>query len=584
MFSPHNIYNKKLIHLSWIILLYFGIIAFRLIHLQIIQYQRFATWGEKNFLRYKVIPAQRGNILDCHGVPLAMNQPVTQLIWKGTGNSSLTQQQETAIAKINEILCCEPICMQKIKRAEKFSTELVIAESITHEQLSLIAEQCSEILNLTFNTRFERFYPYDTLASHILGYLGDMHEAISGKMGLEKICEETLRGNPGILRQSINSFGSLLDCQEIKQESSGEDIKTSIDLDIQLMLENCMADQLEGSCIIIEPKTGLIKALVSKPNFQPTIFSKKLSPQQWQDMQKQQIFLNRAFNASYPPASIFKLVTIATALEEKLMTTQSVFMCNGFHTFKDRKYYCHKHTGHGRISAEECLSYSCNIPFFELAQHMHIDTLASYAFEFGLGNKTNVPFCEQHGLIPTNEWKIAHKGERWWTGETLSAAIGQSFLLVTPIQVACMIGSIFHGYLVKPRITLDSELEKKPINISQHTRQFLQNCMKMVATTGTGRRIMHKIGDLTIYAKTGTAQTKTRLNSQDPDDMHTTQRLHKEHAWFVSYFYTDDTEPLVLVMLLEHVGKSSIAVNATHTFLVNYMKWLRKKNVETIPT
>ncbi|MFA5999124.1 MAG: penicillin-binding transpeptidase domain-containing protein [Candidatus Babeliales bacterium] len=579
MFSPYNMYDKKLIHLSWLILLYFGIIALRLVHLQIIQYQRFATSGEKNFLRFKTVPAQRGNILDCHGVPLAMNQPVTQLIWKGTGCSPLTQQQATAVNKINEILGYEPIPLQKIKRAEKFSTEIVIAESITSQQLSLIAEQCSDVLNLTFKTRFERFYPYDTLASHILGYLGDMQAATSGKMGLEKICEETLRGDPGILRQSINSFGSLLDSEEIKQGSSGEDIKTSIDLDIQLMLEDCMSDQIEGSCIVLDPKTGLIKGLVSKPNFQPTIFSKKLSPEEWQEMQQQKIFLNRVFNASYPPASVFKLVTIATALEEKLITTQSTFVCNGFHTFKDRKYYCHKHTGHGKISAEECLSYSCNIPFYEMAKHMHIDTLASYAFEFGLGSKTNVPFSEQHGLVPTNEWKIANKGERWWTGETLSASIGQSFLLVTPIQVACMIGSIFHGYLVKPRITLDSEIEKKPINISNHTRQFLQNCMKMVAMTGTGRRIMHKIGSMTIFAKTGTAQTRTRLNSEDPEDV-ATNRLHKEHAWFVSYFYTDETEPLVLVMLLEHVGKSTFAVNASHKFLVSYMKWLRSKKLE----
>lgn len=575
MHSDQRQYNKKLTSMVFFVLFYFGIIACRLVYLQIIKYQKFANSGTNNFLRFKTVPAQRGNILDCNGISLATNQPVTELLWKGSGNLRLSEQQEEAINKITEILGYEPIPKQKIKRAEKFSTEIIIAPSITNQQLCLIAEQCSDVLNLSFKTRFERFYPYDKLASHILGYLGDIHIDTAGKMGLEKICEQTLRGDPGILRQSINSFGSMLDCQEIKQGSCGEDILTSIDLEMQKMVEECMDDQIEGSCILFDPKTGLIKALVSKPNFQPTIFSKTLSKPEWQEIQKQKIFLNRAFNASYPPASVFKLVTIAAALEEKLISTDSHFTCTGYTTFKDRKYYCNKHTGHGRVSTEECLAYSCNIPLFEIAKRIHIDTLAHYACEFGLGSKTNVPFSEQYGLVPTNEWKIAHKGERWWTGETLSASIGQSFLLVTPIQVACMIGSIFTGYLIKPRIIIDSEIEKTPISIHPHTRQFLQACMKSATAIGSARR-MNKIGNLTIFAKTGTAQTKTRPKDQDPEDIHEL-REHKEHAWFVSYFYTDDTQPLVLVMLLEHVGKSTFANAVARKFFVNYSRWAKNK-------
>ena len=575
MLSPQRVYNKKLNNLAWVMLFYFGIIACRLVYLQIIKYQKFANSGQNNFLRFKTVPAQRGNILDCNGISLATNQPVTELLWKGSGNQRLNLLQEEAIQKINDILGYEPIPKYKIKRAEKFSTEIIIAPCITAQQLCLISEQCSDVLNLCFKTRFERFYPYDTLASHVLGYLGDIHIDTAGKMGLEKICEDTLRGDPTILQQSINSFGSMLDCKEIKQGSCGEDIVTSIDLDIQSMAEKCMADQIEGSCIILDPRTGLIKALISKPNFQPTIFSKTLSKQEWEDIQKQKIFLNRAFNASYPPASVFKLVTIAAALEEKIISTDSHFTCTGHITFKDRKYYCNKHTGHGRVSTEECLAYSCNIPLFEIAKRIHIDTLAHYAYEFGLGTKTNVPFSEQHGLIPTNDWKIAHKGERWWTGETLSAAIGQSFLLVTPIQVACMIGAIFTGYLIKPRIIVNSEIEKKPISIHPQTRQFLQDCMKLVTSIGSARRVS-KIGNLTIYSKTGTAQTKTRHKDQDPEAIHEL-REHKEHAWFVSYFYTDDTQPLVLVMLLEHVGKSTFANAVARKFFIHYLRWTNTK-------
>lgn len=576
MYTAQKIFVQKLKNISWFMMLYFCVIALRLIQLQIIQHEKFATSGKKNFLRFKVIPAQRGNILDCNGIPLATNQPTTKLLWKGTGNQHLTPQQLTIIDNIYQILQKDSSTQLKaIKKAEKFNLEIVLAEQITQQQLCLIAEQCSDTPNISFVTSFHRFYPYSCTACHLLGYLGDVNLAAQGKMGLEKICEQTLRGDHGILMQSTNSFGSLLTSQEVKPESSGSDIVTSIDLHLQKIVENTLQNELAGCCILLDPKTGFIKALVSKPNFDPSIFSQTIDQEQWKLLQQQNVFLNRAFNANYPPASIFKLVTIAAAIEEKIITTEAHFHCPGYTTFKDRKYYCSRHTGHGTLSTSQALAHSCNIPFFEIAKKLHIDTLANYAFEFGLGNKTNIPFSEQTGLIPTNQWKLKTKGERWWTGETLSATIGQSFLLVTPIQIACMIGSIFHGYLVKPRITMEEPLEKKTINISANTRNFLQLCMKAASNTGTARRV-NKIGNLTIFAKTGTAQTKTRRTQEAPEEFHE-NREDREHAWFVSYFYTDDTEPLVMVMLLEHVGRSTYTTRVAKNFFVSYRDYLKEQ-------
>lgn len=575
MISIQRIYRQKLHSLSWLILLYFFLVLCRLTQLQIIQYEKFDAYGKKNFLRFKTIPAQRGNILDCHGIALATNQPTTNIIWKGSGNPHLTVQQIQAIQTIYTILQQEPISLNAIKKAEKFSLDITIAQQISQDQLFQIAEQCSDIVNVTFVTSFNRFYPYNTTACHLLGYLGDVNVTAQGKMGLEKICEETLRGDPGILMQSTNSFGSLLDTQQIKPHAAGSDIMTSIDLHLQNIVEKTLINELAGCCLILDPKTGYIKALVSKPNFDPTIFSKPIEQEQWKQLQQQNVFLNRAFNASYPPASIFKLVTIAAAIEEKIITVDAHFHCPGYTIFKDRKYYCSRHTGHGTLSTAESLAHSCNIPFFEIAKKLHIDTLANYAFEFGLGSKTNIPFSEQTGLIPTNKWKLQTKGERWWTGETLSATIGQSFLLVTPIQIACMIGSIFQGYLVKPRITLDQPLEKRPINIHPSTRQFLQVCMKAASNAGTARRV-NKIGNLTIYAKTGTAQTKTRRTEEAPLEFYE-NREDREHAWFVSYFYTDDTDPLVMVMLLEHVGRSIYTTKVAKNFFLSYRDYLKEQ-------
>ncbi len=536
-------------------------IFLRLILLQVIQHERLSLIGERNFVRFKMIPGQRGNILDCRGKALVTNTPVTSVLWQGTGNQKLSEQQLQVLNKIDQILHVT-IDERSVRLAEKFSRQIVLAEHISKEQLSLLSEQCCDTSNLVFESSYERFYPYDRLACHIIGYLSDARMLMQGKMGLEKLCEDVLRGDPGVYLQHVNSFGTLLKSVHMKDQSSGQNLETTIDLSLQQLAEQCMKDQKAGVFLLLNPKTGAIPALVSLPNFDPALLSKKISTELWQELQENRPFVNRAFNASYPPASIFKLVTVTAGLEEKLIDTDSVFVCNGYTMFKDRQYFCNRHAGHGRVTLKEGVAFSCNIPCYKLAQHLPIDILASYAFEYGLGAKTDVLFSELSGLVPTNEWKKAYKGERWWTGETLSASIGQSFLLVTPIQIACMIGSIFEGYLVKPRILADQELIKKPIAISRRTREFLQDCMKSVIATGTGRR-MNRFLHITIFAKTGTAQTINRGNQDD---------AHLEHAWFVSYFYTEKSEPMVMVILLENVGGARVAVGVAKEFFSKYNK------------
>lgn len=555
-------HQNKLFFIYVFISVCFFIIFCRLIQLQIIQYQKFAHIGEKNFVRFKTIPAQRGNILDRNGTHLATNKPITKLIWHGTGNQSLQPIQKEIIKTVENILeISAPI--KSIKHAEKFSKNTTIFEKISPQQLAIIAEQCSDTTNISFETSYERFYPYNKLACHALGYLGDAQLLIQGKMGLEKLFEDALKGEPGIHMQHINSFGTLLETKQVKNQSSGQDLITTIDIPLQKIAEQAMSSQKSGCLILLNPKTGHIPALVSLPNFEPSIFSQKLSAEEWKKIQESKPFINKAFNASYPPASIFKLVTMAAALEEKIVTTDSCFNCKGYTLFKKRKYYCNKHSGHGPITLKECLAFSCNIPCYEIAQKISINTLASYAFELGLGSKTDAIFTEKVGLIPTNEWKIAHKGEKWWQGETLSASIGQSFLLTTPIQIACMIGAIFEGYLVKPQIISQEPIKTPFYKITSKTREFLQECMKSVIKTGTGKRI-NKFEDLTIFAKTGTAQTIAR------EKRNKLENEHKEHAWFISYFYKENLDPLVLVILLEHVGGSRVSANVAKTFFQKY--------------
>jgi len=388
-------------------------------------------------------------------------------------------------------------------------------------------------------------------------------------MGLEKIFEESLKGNNGTLINTINSFGRKLAQKEGVKARPGDNLHITIDIKIQDIVERIFPESLGGTFIVMNPKDGAIKALVSRPNFDPTIFLAPMTPDLWSELQQKKPFINRAFGASYPPGSIFKLVTVSAALEHNIIDQNDEFNCRGFVSFADRKYFCHNKNGHGRLNTQQAVALSCNTLFYEIGKKISIDTLADYAHRFGLGVKTNVPFNELTGLIPSRRWKEEAKGERWWPGETLSAAIGQSFLLVTPIQIATMISSIFTGQLVKPRLLCDEPIEQKPLQIRPATRDLLQQSMRSAVTMGTGRSIT-RIKDMNVYAKTSTAQTsalhKRLLGSE-----------YLEHGWCVAYFTYKHHTPLTLVILIENIGSSRPTTIVAKEFLLEYKKILDKE-------
>jgi len=557
---------SQLIVIKTAIFTCFLIIFARLFFLQVIRYDFFQNKGQRNFIRLHQVPAPRGNIVDRSGQLLVTNRPVTNIYWKGSGLIKLTEKQKQTLQFIESTLSSESfshfIPFSKIQQAEKYGKTIKIASDLTFLQISQIAEQCSDSQNVIFKNSFERFYPHKTTACHILGYLNNIK---SGKMGLEHLFENSLQGEPGFISYIINAVGKELSIQSHQPEQSGGDIVTTLDLKLQQTAENLMPPETAGVFILIEPKTGAIRTLISRPDFDPTIFLKPFSKETWENIQKTKPFLNRAFDACYPPASPFKLITISAALETGLINQEDRFNCTGHIVFKGRRYYCNNHRGHGVLDVKDVVAHSCNIPCFKIAQKISIDTLAEYAEKFGLGSKTNIIFQEKSGIVPSKKWKITHRGEKWWAGETLSASIGQSFLLTTPIQIARMIGSIFTGNLVTPRIVEQTEIETKPLDIRPSTIKFLQECMKSVATTGTGRNLKY-IKDITIYAKTGTAQTCTRLN----DEQNNENKRSNDHAWFVSYFQYRDQDPLVMVILLEYVGSSSKATKIAQQFLKQY--------------
>lgn len=550
------------------------LVVVRLIQLQIILQHNYYTKSQKNFLRVETIAPLRGNILDRNNQLLATNRPTTNIYWQGTGKSKLTDEQYDCLYLLEIILgralADDAAFLDDLKVAERRNQKYLIASDIPFEQLSQISEQLSDKKNIAITTHFKRFYPYKSFASHLLGYLSRMDMQMFGKMGLEKMFEETLKGQQGQKLKTINSMGAHLNEVEIKKAADGTSIQTTLDIELQHIVEKVFPEDFVGTFLIMDPYDGGLLALLSRPNFDPALFLEPMQEQDWHTLQEKQPFLNRAFNACYPPGSIFKLVSISALLEQNFITTETCWFCRGYSEFAGRQYWCNNHNGHGTLNAEQSLIHSCNILFYETAKKLPIDLLADYAHRFGLGQKTNIIFSEKEGLIPSSAWKKRVKGEKWWPGETLSVSIGQSYLLVTPIQVARMISAIFTGQLVTPRILLDEPVECTPMQIKAETRKFLQQSMQKVVHQGTGQRVK-QVKDIKIYAKTSTAQTSGM-------EKHDLGGEYLEHGWFVCYFYYKNEKPLTVVILVEHASTSRVASEIAKNFLSEYKKMIDKRS------
>ena len=561
-----------------LIVLSLSVVVGRLYYLQIQLGETFTNQSKKNFTRYETLLSPRGNILDTHGAIIATNRPVTSIYWKGSGNRKITPEQEKTIETLSKLVAIDFFEKKKeIQDAERHSKKFELIIDASFEQLSKVAELFSSDSNIFIETTFKRHYPHTTLACHLLGYLGhldnesDHPNIIGGKMGIEKIYEDSLRGKAGSLMRIINSMGNHIAEYEIEKTHEGFDIVTTIDLELQKIAEAVFPIDQPGIFILTDPYTGSLRAVLSRPSFDPNMFLAAIDKKEWNTLQQQKSFLNRICKATYPPGSIFKLVTFSAALETGVVDHYSTWYCGGYSVLNDRHYHCARKEGHGELTLKQAFAHSCNIPPFDMARRLDIDTIARYAHIFGLGEKTNTALQEDVGLIPTKEWKKRVKGERWWLGETLSACIGQSFLLVTPLQMARMVGAVETGYLTSMRITEDMPIIKEPLAIRAETRNFLQQAMHAVTTKGTARRLSYMY-DFIIRAKTSTAQTSA-LNKKKMS------AEYLEHGWLAANFSYKGQPAMTMIILTEKTGGTQLPITIAKEFLQGYRRIMEQRNI-----
>jgi penicillin-binding protein 2 len=563
--SVRNVGRKyqSLILMFIITLGLFGGIGTRLSYLQLVEGTRNRQLADEN--RIRLIPRQpeRGKILDRHGRILAGSRLSYSVFLWPIANSE--EDWEPIIEKLAVILKIPAADIRdRLEQAGYYSPFLLrISRGVGPSQLTTLAELSSELNGVQVEAEAERYYPYGDLAAHVLGYTGEMSDEelaekadqgyrlgdVTGQMGVEAAFESLLRGEWGGQQVEVDSSGQVLRVLGEKPPQAGNDVQLTIDIDIQKAAEAALGDRT-GAIVAIDPNTGAVLAMVSRPAFDPNIFSTNITDAQWQQLQSMNFpFVNRALQG-YAPASTFKIVTTTAAIESGHFSPDTVLPTYPFIRVGDTEFWDWNRAGFGPLGFVGAMAWSSDTFFYQTALGMGEDPLIQWTRRFGFGEKTGIELAgeESPGLVPDEEWKMAELGEPWYPGDTVNTSIGQGFMQASPLQVARMFAVVANGgYLVTPHLLEGNRPPaewRENLGISPITMQVLRDGLREVISSGTGTAL--NVPTLPpVAGKSGTAEDPPR----------------QSHAWFGAYAPADKPE-IVVVAFAENSGGGGGSVAA----------------------
>lgn len=548
----------------------FLVFLLRFWYLQVLKGADYARQAQDNRLHRERIYSNRGLIFDRTGRLLAENRPayciaVTADDCPDVG-ASLTQISQWTGVPFDML---ETKYKQGRGKVPGFEPMLLVFD-IPLETLTHIEMQLPQWPGLSIITRQRRHYPQGPLFSHILGYVNEVNEKelendkdldlgdIVGKQGLELRMEKKLRGKKGLQEMEVNAKGRQLTREVLEYPVGGQNLVLSLDLDIQAAAAEALGDEA-GSIVVMEPETGQLVALLTKPAFDNNAFAARLTHKEWEELRTdpRHPLLNRASQSVYPPGSVWKLMMAGLVLSEGISPKETVY-CSGSVQMGNRTFRCWRSGGHGRVDLAHSLIHSCDVYYYQMAERIGIDKLAAYARKCGFGSVTDIDLPhEQRGLVPDRAWRRS-RGETWQKGETLNVAIGQGSTLITPIQLATFVSALLNGgKLLKPSLVYNEGPEiKSMLPMADGVRNFIRNAMRetVEAAGGTAKRLLRS--DAVMGGKTGTAQVvkigDVRLKT------HQMAYEHRDHAWIATWGMKNDKTYVVIVML-EHGGGGSSA-------------------------
>lgn len=566
--------GRRLYLLSIAAAVLFAIILSRLWFLQFIEVDRLKEMSENNRLRFIPVAASRGALIDRNGKVIVNNTPSFSL---AVIPNEVTDKDHLLdnVAKVLKLDKEELLAKWEKGRGRAKYIPIILASGLSRDQVEYFEENSLRLSGLEIEVKPVREYPGVTLASHLLGYIGEISEkelSLSqyancnpgdyiGKSGIERSFESYLHGDDGGRQIEVDARGRYLRTLNETLPVPGQSLVLTIDLELQKATEKALGDKA-AAVVAMDVSSGEILSFASNPGFDPALFTGRMPPEVWKQYleDKRRPLENKALKGQYPPGSTFKMITALAGLSAGLIDENTTVNCSGEYKLGNATFHCWNRKGHGRVNLRGALRESCDVYFYQLGERLGVDRIAEYARKFGLGEPLGVGIDnEKSGVVPTAEWKEKKTGTKWFKGETLSVSIGQGYVTATPLQLAAMTaglatdGKIYRPHVIKKILDRDGKTIKefvpellKNVDLKPDHYRLVKEGMLAVVNEPRGTGAAARLYEVKVAGKTGTSQVvklkekRTALAYQ-----------HRDHALFVAFAPYDKPE-IAIAVIVEH--------------------------------
>ncbi|HUT03042.1 MAG TPA: penicillin-binding protein 2 [bacterium] len=547
------------------------LIAARLWFLQVVKADYYEELSEQNRIRIVVDEALRGLILDREGRQLVGNRPSFDVLVDSVRRAALD-----SLKAFSRMAGIPEHNIVQVSRGKMRGHTVRAVQDVSFKALSVLEEHRVDLPGLEVAIRPKRRFIDPTLACHLVGYLGEATKAEiersggriklgdkMGRSGIELFMDECLRGSDGRRLVETNAMGRILrTLKRAEVPVAGSNVVLTLDLELQSAIEK-LFDAKKGAVVVMNPRTGGILAMVSRPAFDLAAFECQISPDDWQKLRDDPDapMNNRCVAGQYPPGSTFKVFVGLAALQSQAITTDDQFECTGVMKLGDGEFHCWKKEGHGELSISPAIVHSCNIFFYKTALACGIGPIANMAREFGFGSPTGLEVLhERGGYIPT-----AQDFLNYWPGDVVAASIGQGRILVTPLQMAVALCALVNGgHVLRPFVVWrtespDGEVLKRfgprvvgHVSVDARYIKLVRDALFGVVNRQGGTGWRARLDFPKIAGKTGTAQVVQRVDDEETilEDIPYDRR---PHSWFMGYAPADEPE-IAFAVLVEHGG------------------------------
>jgi len=542
------------------------ILSLRLWDLQIMRGAEMRKLSEQNRIRVKKVIAPRGVMFDNQGRVLADTRPSFNLYITPEDIKDFSQTVD-GLAQLLSIDREE--ILDKLKQASGFppSFPVKIKSDVSKDELAKVEAHRVYLPGVSIQIEPKRNYPYGKMMAHMLGYVSEINGDelktkeykdyspgdYIGRYGLERTYESYLRGVDGEKRVEVDAMGREVRTLDIIEPTAGNNLYLNVDLDTQQIVENGFEGK-RGGAIVLDPKTGGVLALVSRPAFDPNKFASGISKEDWRTIAMDPLhpLQNRATQGRYPPGSTFKIVSALKALEIGTINEHTSFGCRGGFPFGNRVFKCWKKGGHGGVAVHRGIVESCDVFFYNVGLKLGVDRIHEMSDAIGLGKVTGIDLPgEKNGVVPSTEWKMKTFKQPWYEGETVSVSIGQGAVWLTPIQLVQLSAFVANeGVTFKPQIVhkivspegktvkVFDPVMKSNVKLKKDVFRIVKDAMKGVVNEPSGTAYSNRVQNVNMCGKTGTAQASSTGKG--------------DHAWFIAYAPAED--PTVAMSIMVELG------------------------------